>query len=108
MHISYYICDKLTISLSEHEIELDRIVQRAVVNETALTISPYQLPDQSQELFGVARPPTDKAPSAARLEPCDGSEANSELTRAHGRDPFLSFSQSQPTLYVLFSRFMRL
>ena len=36
---SYCICDKLTINLSEHEIELDRIVEGAVVNETALTMS---------------------------------------------------------------------
>ena len=46
VRISWCVCDKLTISLSEDEIELDRIVQRAVVNETALTTSLYQLPDQ--------------------------------------------------------------
>ena len=86
------VCDKLTISLSEYKIELDQIVQRAVVNKTALTTWSYQLPDQSQELFGVARLPADKVPSAARLAPCDGSEANSEPTRAHGRDPSLSLS----------------
>ena len=53
-----------------YKIELDRIVQKAVVNETALanhiTIPAKQ---QSQELFGVASPPEDKAPSAARLHP---------------------------------------
>ena len=36
-------------------IELDRIIQRALVNEAALTTSPYQLPDLLQELIvGVA------------------------------------------------------
>ena len=82
---------------SEDEIELDRIVRRAITNERALTTSPYQLPDQSQELLGVARPPTDKVPSAARLAPCDGSKGNSEPTRAHGRDPSLSLSQVYET-----------
>ena len=38
---SFCECDKLTISLSEDEIELDGIVQRAVVNETTLTTPPY-------------------------------------------------------------------
>ena len=38
VRISYCVCDKLIINLSEDEIELDRIVQRAVVNETALTM----------------------------------------------------------------------
>ena len=80
--IGYCICDKLTINFSEYKIELDRInVQRVVVNETALTTSPYQLANQSPELFGVARPPADKAPSAARLAPHDGSKGNSEPTR---------------------------
>ena len=37
VRISYCVYDKLTINLSEDEVELDRIVQRAVVNETALT-----------------------------------------------------------------------
>ena len=39
VHIRYCICDKLTINLSEDETELSRIVQRAVLNETALTMS---------------------------------------------------------------------
>ena len=39
VRISYCVCDKLTINLSEGEIEPDRIVQRAVVNKTALTMS---------------------------------------------------------------------
>ena len=41
--------------------------EQYIVNETVLTTLPYQLPDQVQELFGVARPAADKAPSAARL-----------------------------------------
>ena len=39
------------------------------LNEKALTTLPYYLPDQSQELLGVARSTVDKAPSAARLSP---------------------------------------
>ena len=47
--------------ISEYEIELDQIIQRAVKKETVLTTSPYQLPDQLQDFFGVARPPMDKS-----------------------------------------------
>ena len=91
--ISYCVCNKLTISLSEDKIELDQIVQRAVVNETALTTSPDQLLDQSQELFGIARPPTDKAPSAASLAPTMAAKGIVNQQGAHGRDPSLSLSQ---------------
>ena len=73
MHIACCVCNNLITSLSKYEIKLDWIVQkRAVVNETVLTSLPYQLPYQSQRLFGVARPPADKMPSEARLAPHDG------------------------------------
>lgn len=56
MCIGYWVY----ISLSDYEIELDQIVQRAVVNEAVLIALLYKLPDQLQELFSIARPPTDK------------------------------------------------
>ena len=39
VRFSYCVCDKLTINLSEDETQLGRIVQRAVLNKTALTMS---------------------------------------------------------------------
>ena len=82
------VCDKLTISLSEDEIELDRIVQRAVVNKTALTTSPYQLPNQSQELFCVTKPPANKAeadsdPLGSGSQPLGLKYFISNIERAH-------------------------
>ena len=61
--------DNLIISHSEYEIELDQIVQTAVVNKILLTTLSYQLPNQSQGLLVVANLPADKAPSGLRLAP---------------------------------------
>ena len=63
--VTVHAISQAQISLSEYEIELGLITLEVVLNESALTTLPYQLPDHSQELLGVARSSADKKPSAA-------------------------------------------